>query len=352
MTSRRGFLKICYFPGRESCYARTRIIIKGLKAVGVKVYDCSSANKNFLRYIKGFLKFLFYKNRSDVILVGFLGHFIIPIVKLFTNKKILFDAFLSIYQTLAYDRGTISPIGIFGKIARFIDRKACQLSDIVFLDTEEHIRYFTKEIGIDRAKLRHLPVGSDDSIMYPRPDSGTEEFVVHFHGEFQPLHGVIFIIEAARLLPGVMFQLIGYGRCYKDCLKRVNELKLRNVIFIKPVPYEELPDYISRASVCLGIFGNTRKANMVIPHKVYEALAMRKPLVTADTPACREILVDGKNCLFCKPADPESLAECICRLKDNISLRKMIAENGYTLFKTAFTPSHIGRHILNTLVTI
>ena len=125
-------MRVCYLPGRESSYSRTRVILKGMKETGLEVLDCSYPKKSFFRYISGFWKFLLSKKRSDVIFVGFFGQLIVPIVKLFTRKKVVFDAFVSVYQTMAIDRKSIKPNGILANVARFLDRLSCRLSEKVF----------------------------------------------------------------------------------------------------------------------------------------------------------------------------------------------------------------------------
>ncbi|MBU1657124.1 MAG: glycosyltransferase [Candidatus Omnitrophica bacterium] len=345
-------LKICYLPGREFSYSRTRIFLKGMTEAGIDVYDCSGSGKGFFAYVSGFLKFLMKKGKCDIVLVGFMGHTLMPLVKLFTRKKIIFDAFISIYQTLVFDRGVLAPGSLFAGAARFIDRFACSIADLVLLDTDQHIEYFVREFKLDKNKFRRIPAGADDSVMYPRDDIEGGEFLVHFHGEYQALHGAGYIIEAASMLWEARFQLIGRGREFEACRKEAEKRGLKNVTFVAPVSYDRLPEYMARATVCLGIFGGTEKAAMVIPNKVYEALAMGKAVITSDTPAVRELLTDGENVLLCGSRDAESLTLCIKKLRNNAILRKRIADGGYDLFRKKCLPRHVGREIIAACETI
>ncbi len=317
-----------------------------MREAGLIVHDCSFPRRNFLRYVIGFVKFLKHKNQSDIIFVGFLGQFLVPFVKLFTRKPIVFDAFVSIYQTLAFDRKSISPNGLLAKCARFVDRFSCQIADRVILDTEEDVNFFVREYKLDRGKFFRVFAGSDDSVMHPVPGRDSREFLVHFHGEFQPLHGAEYIVEAARLLPDISFQMIGGGRMLEFCRGRAERYRLNNVQFMPPVSYEQLPLYMSQASICLGIFGNTQKAQLVIPHKVYEALAMGKPVITTDTPAIRELLTHRENVYLCEAANPASLANAIKELYSDASLRQEIANNGFEIFQKKCSPRVLGEEVL------
>ena len=181
------------------------------------------------------------------------------------------------------------------------------------------------------------------------------KFLVLFWGSFIPLQGVEYIVKAAKRLEkcsDVQFQIIGRGQEHKKILKLADKLKISNIDFVDRISYEVVPKYIKKADVCLGIFGDTQKTQRVIPNKVYEAIAMEKPVITADTPAARELFIDRKNILFCKTADPEDLAEKILELKNNKDLREKIAKGGYKVFKNYATPRIVVRNLLNKLLKI
>ena len=67
------------------------------------------------------------------------------------------------------------------------------------------------------------------------------------------------------------------------------------------VDYADLVSWISRADLCLGIFGTSEKAASVIPNKVYQVVAAGRPVVTRDSPAIRELLEHAPPCVYLIP---------------------------------------------------
>jgi glycosyltransferase involved in cell wall biosynthesis len=173
----------------------------------------------------------------------------------------------------------------------------------------------------------------------------SNRFTVHFHGEYQALHGTKYILEAAKLLPDVEFRLVGGGRELEARKQQAKELNLTNVTFIPPVPFYQIPNFIADSSVCLGILGETQKTRLVIPFKIYETLAMGKPIITSDTPAVRELLTHKENIYLCQAANGPSLAQAIQDLKNDPSLRERIAANGQQIFQRNCSPRIIGKEI-------
>ena len=66
----------------------------------------------------------------------------------------------------------------------------------------------------------------------------------------------------------------------------------------------------------------------MIPNKAFQALACGTPLVTADTPAARELLGDGESALLVPPGDPAALAAAVRRLADDPALARRARRGG------------------------
>jgi glycosyltransferase involved in cell wall biosynthesis len=289
----------------------------------------------------------------DAILVGWPAWRAVYPAKLLSKllgKPLIVDAFISLYDTEVFDRkrvreGSIEALRLYLK-----DKVLCELADHVLLDTKEHIKYFSETFHVPRKKFSAIYVGSDDDYFYPREEVENKVFLVTFHGSFIPLHGIEHIIRAMKLLEAhddIRCEILGSGQTYGYVSQLARTLRLRNVIFHRKfLKYEELPNFIARADVCLGIFGVTPKAKRVVPTKVYDVLAMKKPLITGDTPAIREVgIVDRRHALLVEPGNPRALADAILELKDDERLRRRIAEGGYALFKEKFTPKAIGKRL-------
>lgn len=312
-------MRVCYFGSYDKEYSRNRILIKGLRQNRVEVVECQDTSAFWLRCLKLFWRYLQTENH-DVIIVGAMGHANVPLAKISSlyRKKVIFDPFISLYDTAVFDRKQVKKDSIRAKYYYYLDKVSCEISDMVITDTLQHAKYFSKEFGIPSEKISVIYIGADDDIFYPKEakKQNNNKFIVEFHGSFVPLQGVQYIIEAAKILEkeNVLFKIIGKGQTYKDILKMSKKLHVKNVLFLGWINYNEIPDFIAESDVCLGIFGDTEKAKRVIPNKAFEILAMKRPLITGDSPAVREILINRKNALLCEMANPESLAEAIMTL--------------------------------------
>ena len=71
-------------------------------------------------------------------------------------------------------------------------------------------------------------------------------------------------------------------------------------------------EHIETADLCLGIFGNTQKAEMVVPNKVFQMLASGKPVITRRSRAMEELAADQDlNLRLVEADDPASLVDAV-----------------------------------------
>src|SRR3989338_3366086 len=343
-------MTICYFGIYKPTYTRNAINIRGLRRNGVEVLECNSrqeSNRKFWQLVK---QYWLIRKKFKVIIVGFPGHTIMPlawVLAKLTGKKIIFDAFVSMYDSMVFDRQQFSAKSLKAKKYWLIDWLSCQLADIILLDANAHAQYFIDTFRINPKKFKRLLVGVDDEEVKPVSQKKvTEDFLVHFHGTYIPAQGIAYIIEAAKILKEepISFNLVGRLTDYHREIEfsKQNELKVN---FFDFMPYKDLIEKISEADICLGMFGDTDKAKRAGAFKVVESMAMEKAFVTGDTAAMREFLVDGRDCLFCKIADAKDLAEKILVLKNNEELRQRLAKQGYQRYLELLTPKVLGKEL-------
>jgi len=354
--------RVLFISGREPTYTRNAVILKGLRKCGVEVIECTDLSKSYVtRYPTVLVKFLLkLKKRDDfdIIFVGFFGQPLVHIVrKTLKNKPILFDAFLSAYDTMCFERRRFKPNSIVGKSFYWLDKSSCELADKVALDTNAHINYFVNTFDLPREKFHRVFVGADDEYFYPRNvRRDDKKFKVFYYGTYRPLQGIEYIIKAAKILEtykDIEFIVVGKGPERKKIGRLSQKLNVRNVKFIEWVPYEKLPIEIAKADICLGgHFSNIDKAKRVIAGKTFQFIAMKKPVIVGDNSANRELFENRVNALLVEMANEYALAEAILKLKENDSLREKIARCGYVTFKKMCNPTRIGKEIIKIIKNI
>lgn len=345
-------LRVCFFGFYDKNYSRNRILLKGLRLNGIFVIECVSNKKGVAKYLELIRKHNSVKGSYDIIFVAYPGYMASMLARILTSKKIVYDAFFSIYDSVINDRREYAKISLHSMYYWCIDWLACRSADKIILDTNANIEYFIKTFGVTRDKFARVFVGSDDEIVFPGEASHNKIFTVHFHGGFNPMQGVEHIIRAAHLLEdkNIRFRIVGKGQTYAKNIQLAEDLGVNNIDFVDEiVPYESLRRYMDESDVCLGIFSDNLKAGIVIPNKAYEAIAMKKPLITRISSAAGELFIDGVNCLLVKPADARALADKIILLYSDEKLRSGIAKNGYELFLSRLTPRIIGKKLSEQL---
>ena len=81
---------------------------------------------------------------------------------------------------------------------------------------------------------------------------------------------------------------------------------------------------------------------MTVQNKIYECMAMGKPVVSGDSPAVRRAFTHGRHIFLCRRDDPQALADAVRMLEAQPGWRAYMAEQGRRRFLEEFDLDHIG----------
>lgn len=339
--------RICLFGIYDKEYSRNKVLARGFEENGYEVIHCNVDSKQtspFSKYTKLISEWKKIKQYDfEKIIVAFPGHSIVPLsLFLFPRRKIIFDFFVSLFNSDIEDRKKNSQFSLQALYAWTLDYVSLVLAPLVLIDTKAHRDFIASKFMIRVSKFQVLPVGSDEKTVYPiQQEKKNEKLIVHFHGTNTPLQGFSFIQEAARLLEGdehIIFHIYGFEGD-----------NTKNLFFFPRFPYKEMSSILAEADIVLGIFGTTQKAEKVVPNKVFEGLAAKKPVITAKTEAIRELFLENPPMVLCTKGSGEDLAQAIRFLASDETLRNRFANDGYQFFKEHFTPKILINNLLTKL---
>ena len=249
--------------------------------------------------------------RPDAVLVGYLGHFDVALVRRIVRPVPVVLDFLVSGASTAVDRGENGSLK--QRALRAMDDFALCSADIVVVDTLEHAQAVPEKY---RSRTVVVPVGADGrwsaaGLARRPPVHDGEPLSVVFFGLFTPLQGTPVIARALRELDGLVnATVIGAGQDDAEV-----DAILADVPGIVRAPWidaDALPGLVAQHDVCLGIFGTSDKAGRVVPNKVYQGAAAGCLVITSDTPPQRRAL--GSGAVYVPAGDAPALADALRRL--------------------------------------
>jgi glycosyltransferase involved in cell wall biosynthesis len=342
-------LRVAYFGTYERRYPRNAQVISCLRRAGVEVVErhepvwedehkWAAGADRVLTLARAELRLL----RSslpdvDAVVVGYPGHLDLAAARRAARSRpVVFNPLVSLSDTLVTDRRRFRAGSLPARLLTALDRRALRSADLVVADTAANAE-FLRELGtLPRERVEVCLVGAEERVFAPGW-APADRAAALFVGKLIPLHGLETILAAARLVPDLPLRIVGSGQ-----LDRLLAARPPNVEWVPWVPYQELPHELRRASCALGIFGTSEKARRVIPNKAFQALACGVPLVTADTPAARELLTDGRDALLVPPGDPDALASALERLTADEPLRRRVAAAGHATYRDRASEQVLG----------
>ncbi|MDP8218806.1 MAG: glycosyltransferase family 4 protein [Candidatus Theseobacter exili] len=188
-------------------------------------------------------------------------------------------------------------------------------------------RAFVIRNGIDLANFQ---------IESTRETAKRDLFTVGYIGTFHEWQGVLTFIKS---LPHVLKQsqqihylMVGQGPCFDEVRNYIHRYDLSsNVRLLGAVPQSQVKSYMQKMDVIVVPRPSTPATETIVPLKIFEAMAARRPIIISRVGGLLEILAEGENCLAFTPDDPEDLSNKIMILKNDPKIGLALAEKSYML---------------------
>lgn len=292
-------------------YSRNRVVINLFSDLGWMM-DFFHPVASQVGFIEAYLHHL---NRPDIIWVPCFRQRDILSASYWSRKwgvPLIVDPLISAYEKEVFERNKWPADSKSAKKRRFREANLFSKADIVIADTLAHAEYFKEDLYVKPDKICVLYVGAETDLFTPMPPPLPQPpFEVLFYGSFLKLQGVDVIVKAAQKNQDldIKWVLLGDGDLRADIEREAHGLN--NITFEPWIKYDRLPGRMAKAHVLLGIFGTTLKADLVIPNKVFQAMAVGRPVITRRSKAY-PITLDRSNVIGWVPeGDPISLAALV-----------------------------------------
>jgi glycosyltransferase involved in cell wall biosynthesis len=347
-------LTVCYFGIYNLKFPRDTVYLRGLEQLGVDLIECIDTSKSFFERSRNLIKkHRQIKNSYDVLFVTYLSNIVVPLARLISRKKIIYNALNAMYEGVVIEREQHSKLSFKAFYFWFMDFVAFHAANIILVESSAQIEFISKTFLVPKRKLVRMWTGADEKEFYPDPlIKKLDAFTVLFRGQLAPFVGIHHIIEAANILrnENIKFIIRGWGMLTEQTKEQIKQLNLPHVTFIeRHLSSEELRTLMLSSHVSLGQFAKHERAERTIPNKTYESLAMKLPFITNDSKSNLELLKDRVNAVIVKSGSAKDLADKIILLQKDKVLREKIAEGGYKLFKDKASAEALGKQLLGII---
>ena len=235
-------------------------------------------------------------------------------------------------------------IGQRGMIIDGLERLAKTLyhsASHVVVVTKSFKQTLTK-FGTDPSKISVVMNGVNDEF-FNEPPSAEEiaakksqlgldgKFVITYIGTMGLAQQLSVLVEAAKDLQdtNVHFLVAGEGADRENVVSQAKELGLENFSYIGKIPRREVPVHYYVADVAVVHLRDDQAFTQVLPSKLFEAMAFRRPVLLGVRGEARETLLAARcGCVF-TPQSSQELVDCIRMLLDDPDQCVRLGENGY-----------------------
>ena len=179
------------------------------------------------------------------------------------------------------------------------------------------------------------------------------KFIVGYIGTHGMAHSLDFVVKSIGKIDDdtVHFLFIGNGAMKEEIVHLAETLKLKNITFLDSICKEDVPRYLSIVDVSLAPLKKSDTFKTVIPSKIFEASAMRKPTLLGVEGEAERIIENYGAGICYEPENEQDFIETIYLLKNSPALYRQCQE-GCTKLAQAFDRKKLANKMLHILESI
>ncbi len=224
------------------------------------------------------------------------------------------------------------------QLLEWLERYTYRKADHIVPVTDSFERYIAAK-GISCDKITVIKNGANLSLYKPLESTNTMaeslglngKFVASYFGTHGMAHHLETVLYAAKQLQNhsdIIFLLAGDGAEREKLLALHRQLKLTNVVMLEQQPKHQMPSLWALSSVSLILLRKSDLFKTVIPSKLFESMAMEKPVILGVEGESAEIMRLAKAGFCIEPENSQQLVHHLLELYQNQDLRNRFGENG------------------------
>jgi len=219
-----------------------------------------------------------------------------------------------------------------------------------------------RSLGVDDDRIEVVTNGIDPDGLRSERDRETvrddlglpqDAFIAGFVGTIGLAHGLSTIIDAAtrtRDDTSLHYVIMGEGADKQVLRELIAERDLPNVTLLDGRPRQEALEMVGATDASLVVLKNTPVFETVIPSKIFEAMALRRPIVLGVRGEAYRIVIDDGPCgLAFPPEDDAGLVACLRRLQADPALARHLGDEGFALVNRSYRRSDLATRMLAAL---
>ncbi|WP_027138125.1 glycosyltransferase family 4 protein [Gaetbulibacter saemankumensis] len=191
---------------------------------------------------------------------------------------------------------------IFIRFFEILEKRMYKRASKIVVVTDAFKEELIVKHGISPRKIAVVKNGANMDLFVPQSKNQSllgqfglkNKFVIGYIGTHGMAHALDFILRSAKHVKddNIHFLFIGSGAKKQELLDLKEQLGLNNVTMLDLVPKEEVKEYISIMDVSLVNLKKSDTFKSVIPSKIFENVAMHKPILLGVEGESKRIIED------------------------------------------------------------